>query len=220
MTTVDTQYRKIAAILIAAWFAIALTASALGVFFSPAGSALHPPLPLGLAVVLPLAIFAVWMASSAGFRQFIHSLDSRLLTLFHAWRIGGFVFLVLATYHILPRPFALSAGWGDITIGLTAPLAAFYLARGQHRAGFIAWQLLGVADLVAAVVLGVLSSATPIGVLNHGVNSGAMGQLPLSLIPTFAVPLLLILHVICIAQAIRWPARAQTAHRMAFGTAR
>jgi hypothetical protein len=32
-----------------------------------------------------------------------------------------------------------------------------------------------------------------------------MTVLPLSLIPTFAVPLLFILHFICIAQALRWP---------------
>ena len=34
-----------------------------------------------------------------------------------------------------------------------------------------------------------------------------MTVLPLSLIPTFAVPLLLILHVICIAQARQWAAQ-------------
>jgi hypothetical protein len=31
-----------------------------------------------------------------------------------------------------------------------------------------------------------------------------MTVLPLSLIPTFAVPLLLMLHIICIAQARQW----------------
>jgi len=34
-----------------------------------------------------------------------------------------------------------------------------------------------------------------------------MTVLPLSLIPTFAVPLMLILHLICIAQAWRWRAQ-------------
>jgi hypothetical protein len=34
-----------------------------------------------------------------------------------------------------------------------------------------------------------------------------MRVLPLNLIPTFVVPLLLILHLICIAQARRWPAQ-------------
>jgi hypothetical protein len=33
-----------------------------------------------------------------------------------------------------------------------------------------------------------------------------MTVLPLSLIPGFLVPLFLILHIICIAQARRWPA--------------
>lgn len=41
----------------------------------------------------------------------------------------------------------------------------------------------------------------------HGIPTSAMTVLPLSLIPTFGVPLFLILHVICIAQALRWPAK-------------
>lgn len=42
-----------------------------------------------------------------------------------------------------------------------------------------------------------------------------MTVLPLSLIPTFAVPLLLILHVIAMAQAARW--QPSTANRHAGG---
>jgi len=38
----------------------------------------------------------------------------------------------------------------------------------------------------------------------HAVATSAMTVLPLSLIPTFAVPLLLIVHIICIAQVRRW----------------
>jgi hypothetical protein len=65
------------------------------------------------------------------------------------------------------------------------------------------WQALGIADLVMAVSLGTL-----VGILDpHGISTSPMTVLPLSLIPTFAVPLLLILHVICIAQAMRWPQR-------------
>jgi hypothetical protein len=53
------------------------------------------------------------------------------------------------------------------------------------------------------VALGTLA-----GLFNpHGIANSAMTVLPLSLIPTFAVPLLLTLHVICIAQARRWPVR-------------
>jgi len=41
----------------------------------------------------------------------------------------------------------------------------------------------------------------------HGVATAVMTVLPMSLIPTFAVPLLVMLHVICIAQARQWKER-------------
>jgi hypothetical protein len=44
----------------------------------------------------------------------------------------------------------------------------------------------------------------------YGVSTSAMTVLPLSLIPAFLVPLFLILHVISIAQARRWPDAAFT----------
>jgi hypothetical protein len=51
------------------------------------------------------------------------------------------------------------------------------------------------------VALGALA-----GVIDpHGIPTGAMTVLPMSYIPTFAVPVLFILHIICIAQARRWP---------------
>jgi hypothetical protein len=38
----------------------------------------------------------------------------------------------------------------------------------------------------------------------HGIATSAMTVLPMSLIPTFAVPLFMRLHFICIAQARQW----------------
>jgi hypothetical protein len=139
--------------------------------------------------------------SSARFRQFALSLNPSELTFVQSWRIAGFTFLALAAYGILPGLFALPAGWGDIAIGITAPLVALRLVTPAHRKSFILWQLLGITDLVTAVALGTLAA-----VLNpHGIAASAMNVLPMSLIPTFAVPLFLILHIICIAQALRWP---------------
>lgn len=37
------------------------------------------------------------------------------------------------------------------------------------------------------------------------IPAAAMTVLPMSYIPTFAVPLFLILHIICIVQARHWP---------------
>jgi hypothetical protein len=188
---------KLTAWLVGAWFVISLVASGFHLYQNGPD---QPPLALGLAAITPVAVFAVWFALSASFRKFTLSLNSRVLTLVQSWRLAGFVFLVLATYGILPKVFALPAGWGDILIGATALLAALKLATPQHRVSFIVWQILGIADLVTAVSLGTLAQLID----PHGIPTGAMTVLPLSLIPTFAVPLLLILHVICIAQALRW----------------
>ncbi len=193
----NATYGKLTAGLIGAWFLLSLSASVLKVFENDSA---RPPLSLGLAVLTPIVLFAVWYAASAGFRQFALTLNPRTLTMVQAWRIGGFVFLVLHAHGILPGPFALPAGWGDIAIGATAPLVAMRLAHSDHRKGFILWQILGMLDLVMAVSLGTLAGLIRL----DGITTGPMTVLPLSLIPTFAVPLLIILHVICIAQARRW----------------
>ena len=205
------KYAKLSAGLLAAWLVFSLFSSALQLYKNAPNT---PPIALGLAVVTPMVLFLVWFASSPGFRQFVLSLSPRTLTMVQSIRIVGFVFLVLSTYKILPAFFALSAGWGDIVIGATAPFAALRLANPAHRKGFIFWQVLGITDLVNALALGTLA-----GVIDpHGIPTDAMTVLPMSYIPTFAVPVFLILHIICIAQARRWPATRLAATGNGFHT--
>ncbi len=198
------RYSKLTAGLIAVWFAFSLAASARHLFENAPTS---PPLPLLLAVLTPIMLFAVWYAVSPGFRDYVLSLNPRALTMVQAWRIAGFVFLVLYTYRILPGMFALPAGWGDIAIGATALLVAAKLATPAHKTSFIVWQLLGITDLVLAISSGALGRLIHpqefVGL--NGISTAPMTVLPLSLIPTFAVPLFLMIHIICIAQARRWP---------------
>ena len=200
------KYAKLSAGLLAAWLVFALSSSALHLYVNAPNT---PPIALGLAVVMPVVLFLTWFASSSGFREFVLSLSPRALTLVQSIRVAGIVFLALGTYKILPAYFALSAGWGDIIIGATAPFAALWLvnpglANPTHRKGFIFWQFLGIADLINALALGTLA-----GFIDpHGIPTSAMAVLPMSYITTFAVPVFLILHIICIAQARRWPAGA------------
>jgi hypothetical protein len=185
--------------LIGIWFVGSLVASGLHVYLTGPG---QPPLFLGLAAAAPILVFVAWCVLSPSFRQFILTVNPRVLTLIQTWRVAGFSFVVLASFGLLPRMFALSAGWGDIFIGITAGFVALNLATPNHRRIFITWQVLGMIDLVNAVAMGTLS-----GVLDpHGIPTTPMTILPLSMIPTFAVPLFLIFHIICIAQAVRWPA--------------
>jgi hypothetical protein len=193
----SSSYSRVIAVLIGIWFVVALSASALRWIPNEPG---QPPIHLGLAAGTPILLFLVWFAVSAGFRQFLLNLNPSTLTFLQSWRIAGFTFVTLYFAGLLPGAFALPAGWGDFAIGLTAPLAALYLASAGRRKAFIGWQILGILDLVTAIGSGAAAS-----LLNpHGITTERMTVLPLSMIPTFAVPLFLMIHIICIAQAVRW----------------
>jgi hypothetical protein len=197
-------YSKLTAGLITVWFAFSIIASGLNVFDT---SPNLPPLRLLLAVLIPIVLFAAWYMRSAAFRAYVLSLDPRTLTAVQSWRIAGFVFLVLYSYRMLPGMFALPAGWGDIFIGATALLVAAKWATPTYRKSFIFWQWLGVADLMTAMVAGAAGRfIRPEDFTGaSGFATSSMTALPLSLIPVFAVPFFLIVHIICIAQARRWP---------------
>jgi hypothetical protein len=195
-----TRYRTITLGLIVAWFLFALSASSFHLFLNESG---RVGIAVALAAVIPLLLFALWFAGSASFRQFALSLNPSTLTLAQSWRIFGFTFVLLQAHNILPALFALPAGYGDMFIGMTATFVALKLANPGHRTAFIFWQLLGMADLVMAVGLGTTARLfSP-----HGASMVAMTALPLSLVPTFIVPLLFIFHVISIAQAREWKDR-------------
>jgi hypothetical protein len=198
----NAKYGRLTAALIAAWFFVSLTAAALHLFDAAPG---RPPIAFGLAVVIPIALYLLWFTTSKEFRRFVLSLDTRTLALVHTLRLAGLSFLALYTFRILPGLFALPAGWGDITVGVTAPLVAMYLANPTHRRSFLLWEALGVVDLVTALTLG----TTVRFIEPQAVATNAMTVLPMSLIPTFAVPLFLIIHMISIAQARQWPKTRQ-----------
>jgi hypothetical protein len=190
-------YGKFTAGLIVAWFLFALIGGALGLFQNQSnriGAA------VGIAAGVPMVVFAVWFAASNLFREFALSLNPRTLTFVQSWRIIGVTFVILQARGVLPAIFAWPAGYGDMFIGATAAFVAWKLCNPVHRGSFIFWQALGIIDLVTAVALG-----TTAGLIQpHGVPMAAMTVLPLSFIPTFLVPLYLILHLICIAQARGW----------------
>jgi hypothetical protein len=202
------NYAKFTASLIAIWFLFALYASSSEWFRNDAN---RIGLAVAAAAVTPILVFALWFATSEKFRQFIMSLNPQILTLSQSWRIVGFTFVLLEARGGLPAIFALPAGYGDMAIGLTATFVAWKLANPVRRNSFIFWQLLGITDLVTAVSLGTTARLLS----PNGPSMVAMTVLPLSLVPTFLVPLFFIFHVICIAQARGWKGISQTANHSA-----
>ena len=116
------------------------------------------------------------------------------------YRVIGGIFLVLMAQGQLPAHFADPAGWGDIAVGLAAPLVALALARraAGSRALAAGWNVLGLLDLVVAVGMGTgfLAPLLAPHLGAHVPPAAAMGVFPLVVVPTFAVPMGIILHVL------------------------
>lgn len=181
----------------AAWFTTVLLAGLAGVFDTEG-----VPVAIGVAATTPPLLIIALLIWSPPFQEWTRSLDLRLLISLHMWRLVGFGFLAAWALGALPGSFASSAGYGDIIVGLTAPFIAFAcLDKGRPgKAAFYGWTTLGVADLLLAILLGVLHSDSPLGILTEGPGSGVdiLGRLPMSIIPTFAVPLMLSLHAMTV----------------------
>lgn len=182
----------VAAAISIGWFVAAFTAAALGVFQTAPGA---PPVAVAVAAGAPPLVVIALALRSSRFRVWARGLDLRFLTLLHTWRTAGLAFLALAAVHALPDGFAAPAGIGDVAVGLTAPLvAAFVIDRSDGA--YLAWTVLGIVDLGAAVTLGVLYSNSPVGVLRGDIGTDLMASLPMSLIPTFGVPITLVVHIL------------------------
>lgn len=194
-TTTDlARPRRLAVIGLTTWFIAAVGAGRAGIF---EGSD-RPPLGLLGFVLLPIASFATAYLASGAFRTFTHSLSLTWLVGSHAWRLVGFGFLVGWYRGALPGGFAIPEGLGDIVAALGALALARQLAAGSApRTWLLAWNVFGLVDLVSALAMGVLYSDGPLGLLSSGaVTTRPMVTFPVSLIPTFFVPLFILLHVL------------------------
>lgn len=182
------------------WFFVVYAFGAAGLMTRPRG---EPPIPILLGLILPLAVFALAVASWPAFRRTLLSSDPRVTTATQAWRFAGLGFIALYAQGILPGSFAWPAGLGDIAVGLTAPWVVAALVRDPAFVGtrwFVLWNWFGILDLVNAVTLGALGTGFA-GRVAGGADTTPMSQLPLVLIPAFFVPLLIMIHVVALLQA-------------------
>jgi len=135
-----------------------------------------------------LVLLAYWKISFV--RDWIAIVDLRALIALHLTRFVGIYFLILAQRGKLPFGFARPAGVGDIIIasGSVVLLAAPGLRSWQKLLRI--WNFIGFIDIVF-----VAFSALRFG-LQDWQSMAALRTLPLSLLPTFLVPLIIASHVL------------------------
>ena len=139
------------------------------------------------------------MKSSGDYsKQIQYNKTTSILIAVHVWRILGIVFLWRMTQGLLDPAFAIPAGIGDILIGVTAIPFAIFLWKGYSWSKYavVVWSVLGIADLVNAVTLGVIT--------NSDFSTSTMATFPWILVPTVGVPLALTLHGITLYRLRNW----------------
>jgi hypothetical protein len=199
------------AIPFVAWLGLVWWLALLGAFRS---GGRVPALPI--AIVLPLLIGLPLLLRSRRIGAVLDAMPASWLIGLQLYRVFGSIFLVSWLLGALSGVFAVPAGAGDTLVGLLAlPVAAYMrFAPRAARNWAVAWNVLGIVDLVDAVILGVLSTPGPLQLI--AATAGGPTPLvvyPLVMIPAFAVPSSILLHALSLRQLRRHERSAATVGR-------
>ncbi len=173
------------------WLVLAVIAGA-------SGFLVRLPFPGPQVIILSLVAITVSAGLASGsLRAWIDSIPLRVLVGVNGIRFIGIAFLLVAAQGQLDPVVAARAGWGDIAVATAAIILAW---AGTPRLLTLLWNALGVLDLVVAV-----GTATAIALNGTTPGVTALFTLPLSLIPTFFVPLFLANHVFIFRRLLAHP---------------
>lgn len=178
--------------LLFSWMALDMFLGWLGVF--RAGGKV-PFIAFG--IVIPI-IIEIWLIRrSQTVREILRAVPQSSLVGVQGYRGLGAIFLVLYGQRLLPGVLGLPAGFGDVLVGFTALLVATIYASGWSNRGWLvaAWNVLGITDFTIAVTAGFLSSPGPLQRFAFNEPNTLIGTYPLVMIPVFAIPLSVFLHI-------------------------
>lgn len=186
-----------AGVVLASWALLTALLARRG-FYQPPD--VYSPPPIGIALGLALAMLALCLTLSPSLRALLS--NQRHLILLNLWRLVGVMFLMLMANGQMPALWALPAGVGDVIVGATAPWIARHVETPEGKRRAIMFNLFGMADLVVAVGLGVMTSPGPAHVFHTTPTSAFATQFPLALVPAFLVPLAFAVHVVSLWQLL------------------
>lgn len=162
-----------------------------------------PRMPLLLAPTLVMMIIA--FTTTTG-RQFIDSLDMKLLTWMSIVRIPVEISLYgLFTYGLIPEVMTFASRNQDILAGITAPIVAYlYFSRKTlSKQIFLIWNILGLLLLLNIIITAILSVPSPIQQLGFDQPNVGILYFPFVWLASFVAPLVLFSHLIMIRRLSR-----------------
>ena len=174
------------------WFGVAVTAGYQGLLRQTAAVTV-PLLVVGLSAFAVYAYFRFRLV-----RAWLDGMELRSLVLLHLTRFVGIYFLFLHQRGELPGAFAVPAGFGDIFVAtFVLPVVFAPLGDAERLRVISIWNVVGFVDILLVIFTAArLNLADP-------EQMEPFTRLPLSLLPTFLVPLLIASHVILFVRVAR-----------------
>jgi hypothetical protein len=186
----------VARLLILVCFLIAFTLSISGWFERFTSADLF-----GMGSFLSAGGFVTLYWLSQSFRGFLRARRGiRRLTLCQTMRFYGLLALIKTHQHVLPAIFAVPTGLLDLFFAITSFFVAAKLVTGDGRArpGFVVWHIAGLGALGVSTLLAVLTSSPRSWLVEDGITSQPMTWFPMSLVPVFIGPMVLIFHLLAL----------------------
>jgi hypothetical protein len=173
-------------LVLAIWAGVVMTAIVAGVFAGGGASRLALP----ASVAIPIAVVAIVYRASPRFRNYLLTLDLRLVLAAQLWRVIGIAFLFALAFDQLPAGFAAPAGVGDIATGIAAFGVVLALGNGSlTRRRLYVFTALGMGDFLVAFATGLY------------LEPPTLNAWPLAIFPTIMVPFFAVLHLIAVLQS-------------------
>jgi low temperature requirement protein LtrA len=154
-----------------------------------------PPRVL-LLTTFPYAFFLFgWVMRTDWYKNLLERATLPDLVATHWFRLVGVFFLIMAYHDALPKFFALLAGMGDVLTAITSVWVANALRTQRPNARRVAfwWNTFGMVDIVLTAALANILTKISIDTGAMGVDT--LAETPFWLIPAFAPPTIIFLHV-------------------------
>jgi hypothetical protein len=171
-----------------------------------------PTVEIGILTPILIGGWLLWRSRTLN--RLMDAIPQPWLIGVQLYRAFGIIFLILLAQGKLPGQFAWPAGVGDIMVGVTAPFVALAFARGaqnRERLAYV-WNIFGLFDLMVAVSMGLLTSPSPFQMAALSAPNMLISAFPLVMVPVFAVPASVLLHIVSLMKLVRErepaPARA------------
>jgi hypothetical protein len=154
------------------------------------------PPKIVLTTTLPFALFITVIYFTPICKRANAELTLVSLVSIHIFRLIGSTFIILFLYDLLPKPFALFAGIGDLVTAISSLFVASAIKKGKGYARPLTygWNTFGLLDIMGTSALAIIFTKISIDQGVQGVEF--LAQFPFCFIPAFAPPTIIFLHLL------------------------